>query len=286
MPDTIQFSQTFVLATAVASFATCVAGATIFFTTMAEGKGKHFWSTEMIVEFEQRYVQEILDIDTSVDYRLKIGGVQVDRPTWIAWYITVRYREYLFKEQFKKYILENRDSWNEARARPLFWLDAEWRRRAKVVAGLPDLGYVERKGDETLELLVPFTAQSWQEKVGITGKGLHALVKDEEQMKSERKRRSTRVTFAQRAGKGANQLAKLLAREHGMMAQTQIGAKSEAQEQLDRISGLLESKEDIEDEEQRNKDENGERQEDEDTEGGKEQTANCRSSTVTISKYN
>ena len=100
--ESVNIDQSFVLGIGIATATMFICGALLFFSMMEEGKAEHFFSTETIAEYQKRQVEEILAMDTSIEYELKIRGIQVDKDIYIAWLITIRYSGYLPTDLFQK----------------------------------------------------------------------------------------------------------------------------------------------------------------------------------------
>ena len=271
MKASINLSQSIVLGTGVAAPAVCILGAVLFFSTMEDGRAQHFASTETIVEYQKRVMQQALDVGISREYKLKIKGVKVETDVYIAWRITVRYTGYLPKPLVAKWIKAQRDKWNKER--PHFWEDPEWRKRALEVSGLEDLGYVLGEGGTGAPKR---GVGSWKEKAGLQRS--FKVRPTEEAEKEKKPGREKRGTFAQLVAQGREGLVKLIQSDlerklrNGRRQPKRRAGQVDREAALDKNSGLRAP------ESEKSKD-GGEQEGDKGKGGDKdEEPVNCRSS--------
>ena len=225
------------LGVGIATATVFICGALLFFSMMEEGKAEHFFSTETIAEYQKRQVEEILAMDTSIEYELKIRGIQVDKDIYIAWLITIRYSGYLPTDLFQKWVKDNTQRWNEER--PFFWEDSEWRKRAVEVIKLLTLEYVKAEGGGDGNAFGK--AGSWKDKAGI-GNSKDAKILPKEAVEEKVKER--RGSFASAIAKGGKDLARIAhdadtrLDEHERAGHVRSENTAEREALLDGLSGL------------------------------------------------
>ena len=167
--ESINIEQSLVLKIGIVAAAMFICGALLFFSMMEEGKAEHFFSTETIAQYEERIVKEVLAMDTSKEYELKINGIQVNKDIYVAFQITIRYAGYLPEDLLTKWVEDSTERWNEER--PAHWEDFEWQERAIQVIKLKKVRYVEPEGGVGGNAFGK--ARSWMVETGI-GSGIKA----------------------------------------------------------------------------------------------------------------
>ena len=233
--ESINIEQSLVLKIGIAAATTFICGALLFFSMIEEGKAEHFFSTETIAQYEERIVKEVLAMDTSKEYELKINGIQVNKDIYVAFQITIRYAGYLPEDLLTKWVEDNTQRWNEVR--PAYWEDFEWRERAIQVIKLKKVRYVEPEGGVGGNAFGK--ARSWMVEVGIgSGEGSKILPKEA----VEEKVKGSTGSFKMAIAKGGKALARIVqdaeTRQHHHQRPQRTETRIERMARLDMLSGL------------------------------------------------
>ena len=211
-----------------------ICGALLFFSMMEEGKAEHFFSTETIAQYEERMVKEVLAMDTSKEYELKINGIQVNKDVYVAFQITIRYAGYLPEDLLTKWVEDSTERWNEVR--PAHWEDFEWQERAIQVIKLKKVRYVEPEGGVGGNAFGK--AESWMDKAGI-GSSKDAKILPKEAV--EEKVKGRRGSFARAIAKAGKDLAQIAQHADTRLDEHERARSENTEERearLDRLSGL------------------------------------------------